>query len=141
MQVTRWWSTFSMLEWLLNHKPLVDIFLGHHRDEFQSPGKLLPEPFTENEWNVIVGIEAILKPAKEAVKLLEGEKYPTVHLVYPVLANLHDAWSGLAQLKVRTAFGEGSHDLLVTDLHEDVRAAAGQMVCRGRWWWCCCHDT
>ena len=130
-----------MLNWLLDHKPVVEIFLGHHRLEFQSPGKLLPEPFTENEWNVIVGIEAILKPAKEAVKLLEGDTYPTAHLVYPVLASLRDSWSGQTKLKVRTAFSQGSHELLVTDLHEDVRAAADQMVRRGRWWCCCCRDA
>lgn len=88
---------------------------------------------------MVRGLEAILKPAQEAVKFLEGDDYPTAHLIYPVLGNLHDAWKGIVKLEMRSTFGEGLHEVRLSDLNEHVQAAAAEMVSSERW--CCCHDA
>ena len=72
--VTRWWSTHAMIERLLELKEALD-FIGQ-RKEFKNM-----EPLDEQDWQVLVHITDVLKPFKDAQKLLEGQKYVTAGFV------------------------------------------------------------
>ena len=72
--VTRWWSTYSMLDRLIYLKPAIE---GLKADN-QIPNNLI---FDEIEWNVIEQVISVLKPFKMAQKHLEGEKYVTISYI------------------------------------------------------------
>ena len=77
--VTRWWSTYSMLDRLLYLKPAIE---GLKADN-QIPDNLALE---EIEWTIISQITSVLKPFKMAQKHLEGEKYVTISYI-PMMIN------------------------------------------------------
>ena len=76
--VTRWWSTSSMLTRLLLLKGPVAKTLRDHNNV----------PITDSEWKQIEDIVFVLKPFSDATRTLEGERYPTLSSVLPVLAAL-----------------------------------------------------
>ena len=72
--VTRWWSTYSMLDRLIYLKPAIE---GLKADN-QIPKNLI---FDEIEWKILEQVISVLKPFKMAQKHLEGEKYVTISYV------------------------------------------------------------
>ena len=77
--VTRWWSTYSMLDRLFYLKPAIE---GLKADN-QIPENLALE---DMEWKIIQQIISVLKPFKMAQKHLEGEKYVTMSYI-PMMIN------------------------------------------------------
>jgi hypothetical protein len=86
--VTRWWSTYRMIDRLLHLKPAFSAM--------QADGKLLESKcLAEDDWKILSQVHAALKPFKTAQKLLEGEKYVTVSwvpaMVHGIRRSLKDA--------------------------------------------------
>ena len=73
--VTRWWSTYSMLERLLGrlHQAMVSLKNSKSHMEF--------EPLNETQIKVLKEVQEILKPISKAQKKLEGDKYSTASIV------------------------------------------------------------
>ena len=93
--VTRWWSTYSMLERLLYLKPAI-ASLGAAE---QIPrDKLL----TEFEWKIVAETKRLLEPFRNAQKGLEGEKYASAPFVPVVIPDLHRQLESFANDPVET---------------------------------------
>jgi hypothetical protein len=76
---TRWWSTFRSLSRLLEVKAAVQLTL---RD---APGRL---GLTDAEWLDVKQVVEVLQPFAAAVRGLEGEKYPTIGMVWQAVWRL-----------------------------------------------------
>ena len=72
---TRWNSTLLMIERLLKHRNAVIAVLEN--------AKTTVAVLTENEWEKLRCIAAILEPCKDATELLGGEKYVSCSIVLP----------------------------------------------------------
>ena len=71
---TRWWSTWQLIDHLLEMKPALDILL--------TQGKIKEGQYlTDAQWSILTMIETVLRPFTFFQKLLEGEKYLTVSLL------------------------------------------------------------
>jgi len=70
--VTRWWSTYSMLEWLLRLKMYLVIL----QEEGDFTGNL-----SEDKWKIATDLKSLLQPFMITQRLLEGESYITISLV------------------------------------------------------------
>ena len=80
--VTRWWSTYTMLDRLAYLKPAITALVADH---------VIPEEYilSASEWHTIVKIIDILKPFKTAQKYLEGENYVTISWIPHMIKNIH----------------------------------------------------
>ncbi len=82
--VTRWWSTYSMCERL--------IYLQAALAAMAVDGKLAESiVLNETDWKVIMQVHELLKPFKDAQKLLEGEKYVTRSLLPSAIKAIRNA--------------------------------------------------
>lgn len=91
--VTRWWSTHDMIERILRLRHAI--WAMGANDELGSCQELIPR-----DWDNLSSIMVVLKPFKEAQKLLEGDKYVTASWVAFVLDQIRKklaALSGVAQ--------------------------------------------
>ena len=82
--VTRWWSTYAMLERLKYLKIYIQMMVRENL--------LLPTINLSNEqWMIVEDICAILAPFRNVQQLMEGEKYVTVSLIPGIYLNcLHN---------------------------------------------------
>jgi zinc finger BED domain-containing protein 1 (E3 SUMO-protein ligase ZBED1) len=72
--VTRWWSTYAMLERLKHLKICIQMMVRENL--------LLPTINLSNEqWMIVDDICAILVPFKNVQQIMEGEKYVTISLI------------------------------------------------------------
>ena len=78
---TRWWSTYALLERLLQLRESIDVVLLNN-----SSIRL-----TSEEWDICVALSIVLHPFMELQKLFEGDKYVTVSLV-PLMVTLMRQW-------------------------------------------------
>ena len=80
--VTRWWSTYTMLDRLVYLKPALTALVADN---------VIPQEdiLTPDEWHTITKIIDILKPFKTAQKYLEGEKYVTISWIPHMIKNIH----------------------------------------------------
>ena len=76
--VTRWWSTYSMLQRLYDLRVAVNATLLAHAHT----------PFSHLELLQIDELLYVLAPFAEATRTLEGEQYPTLGMVFPILSSL-----------------------------------------------------
>ena len=77
--VTRWWSTFAMLDRMLVLKRVIVVL--EQDDQIPTRYKLSME-----DWNNFESVRTVLMPMKIAQKILEGSKYITITMV-PGLIN------------------------------------------------------
>ena len=77
--VTRWWSTYSMIERLLKLKDALKLLYSTHK---------VKKRLSAAEWEVLEHVSTLLKPFMCVQKALEGEKYVTISLVPFLLAQL-----------------------------------------------------
>jgi len=72
--VTRWWSTYSMCERLIHLQPALAAMAVDNK---------LPAPILLNEtdWKIIIQVHHLLQPFKDALELLEGDKYVTLSIL------------------------------------------------------------
>lgn len=77
--VTRWWSTYNMIQRLLDVKAAIDSMAISK--ELGDKESLQPV-----DWENLSNIVLVLKPFKNAQEMLEGQKYVTASLV-PVAIN------------------------------------------------------
>ena len=78
--LTRLWSTYDMID--RSYQLRERLFNVYHiyRDTQSLP--------SEHDWNIIKELLQLLRPFKEATKLLEGEHVVTLSTVFPVLFRL-----------------------------------------------------
>jgi hypothetical protein len=96
--MTRWWSTFSMLERLLKLKNVLTVM--HLEGEM----RLF---LTDAQWSIVTDMTVLLKPFMIAQRLLEGQSYVTISLIpymlYKIRSGLKIANENLlSSLQVRT---------------------------------------
>lgn len=72
--VTRWWSTYRMLERLLYLRPYLQLMV---RENLLHASLNL----TGEQWQVVEDLCAILAPFKQVQQKMEGEKYVTITLI------------------------------------------------------------
>jgi len=90
---TRWNSTFYAYERLLLLKSAIitlkETLLQDKNNKNQREGELLEEMLpTTNEWKVIKELTELLNPFEMATRLLSGQQYPTLSLIYPTMLSL-----------------------------------------------------
>ncbi|CAB9520830.1 zinc finger, BED-type containing 1 [Seminavis robusta] len=88
--VTRWWATYAMIVRLLELKPAIQTM------------------FIYNE----LDITTVLKPFKDAQKMLEGDKYVTASWVVYSVKNICDTLTALSSSGPTTASKELARNLL-----------------------------
>lgn len=78
---TRWWSLKKQNKRFLRLKPAIIPTLEAQleRDDIKPEKKHFFE-FSANDWKVLEHLDDILEPFKRAIKVLEGEKYPTLSM-------------------------------------------------------------
>jgi hypothetical protein len=93
--VTRWWYTYSMCERLIYLQPALAAMAVDNK---------LPDYIFLNEtvWKILRQIHQLLKPFKNAQKLLEGEKYGTLSLLLIAIKSIR-----MALVKIAGAEGRG----------------------------------
>jgi hypothetical protein len=99
--VTRWWSTYSMIDRLLWLRVPISILIA--RD--QCPG------LSGDDWKYLKEIADVLKPFMKAQKMLEGEKYVTSSWVLGTIQTLR---AGLESAK--TAFPSNKYEQVAHNL-------------------------
>ena len=72
--VTRWWSTFTMVDRALYLKPALAFLVA---DGTLDNGRFL----TADEWQVTLEMRDVLEPFKVSQKALEGEKHVTISMI------------------------------------------------------------
>ena len=77
--ITRWNSTYDMIERVCEQQLPISSVLLQHRDSLMHL-ELLP-----SEWRVLEDILKLLRPFKIATAHLSGEKYPTISALGPLL--------------------------------------------------------
>jgi hypothetical protein len=85
---TRWWSTWRMLQRLIELTPTIDALIYS--------GQVATNALSATQKQVLTEIEALLAPMAKAQKTLEGDKYPTISSV-PFLI-----WKLRENLRART---------------------------------------
>lgn len=85
---TRWNSTFSMLERLLELCPAIMATVGDCRLSKQASCTLQNYVYSFEEQAVVEKLVKVLEPFKDATNSLSGDKFPTLHKVIPVLVKL-----------------------------------------------------
>jgi hypothetical protein len=85
--VTRWSSTYLMLERLIFLRPSIDAFMSYivspvGKKEYPNFTKEKP---TIGSWLIAEGLVILLKPFYTGTLLLSGEEYPSMSLAFPVL--------------------------------------------------------
>ena len=78
--VTRWGSTLSMLERLMEQQAAIAAVLMEGRVRH-----LMPEG---DYWVLIESLVSILKPFQSATEMMGGSKYPTLSTAKPVIHKL-----------------------------------------------------
>ena len=90
--VTRWWSTQSMLERLINLQDPVKFALSGHR---------MNDLLTDSDWAGIKMVEEFLRPFAKIQKFLEGEKYITVSFVPVLVQTMRTAITNLCSTEYK----------------------------------------
>lgn len=81
---TRWWSTYMMVNRLIELKDSFAALV--QRDLFDEDTNL-----SEEQWDALEDIKALLEPFMIVQKVLEGQKYPTASLVPYLIKKVRDA--------------------------------------------------
>lgn len=86
--VTRWNSTLQMLKVAVDLRDHLDAFCKYihtekGRFQFENCSKVVP--ISNEEWFLLENVRDILGLFDNAIKVLSGEKYPTLSLTLPVL--------------------------------------------------------
>jgi hypothetical protein len=100
--VTRWWSTYSMIDRLLWLQVPISILIARNH----CPG------LSDHDWKYLKEIGDVLKPFMKAQKMLEGEKYVTSSWVLETIQMLRE---GLESAKTALPSNNNNNkDLFVT---------------------------
>lgn len=116
--VTRWWSTHDMVQRLIELKASVNLL--HVQNQL---GKCAPLDHTD--WANLNNLLKILKPFKDAQKLLEGEKYVTASFVAGAVTTIGTKLKAIADDP--TSVSADAASSLLTDFEERWRASGVPM--------------
>jgi hypothetical protein len=103
--VTRWWSTYKMVERLLILRPYFTLLVAEsnlHADL----------NLTHEQWETLVAIAAVLKPFMVVQKTLEGSKYVTLSLVPYLVTKVRKGLQEVADGSPIPSIRNLAHDLL-----------------------------
>jgi len=128
--VTRWWSTYTMLERLLCHH--VATAIGNYYNEnggFKNTrAKSKIDNLTLEDWEALRQLKELLLPFKISQKQLEGTKYVTASLTPLVMASLQE------NLKLSAAKPEDNSNKSVIEcakaMKEDYQKRLGDIYSR-----------
>ena len=100
--VTRWWSTYALVDRLLYLRPGIEMHeTMHHVDPI----------LTNEDWRVLELILPVLEPFMEAQTVLEGHKYVTGSLVIPTVHDLRQGLKGaIREVQGMPCASEGEDD-------------------------------
>jgi hypothetical protein len=87
--VTRWNSTQAMIGSFLHKEQIIQLFLHHDSN-------VLP---TNQQWEQLSELKTLLQPLAIATRTLEGEKYPTLGSICPVIRSVKEALSARYQFR------------------------------------------
>jgi hypothetical protein len=90
---TRWFSSYSMMDWFSEHQQAVQMYDVRHGAEAAKNDAYKANRMQLSDWSVIEQSMAVLKQAAQVTKMLEGTKYVTISLVLP---NIHRLIEGTA---------------------------------------------
>ena len=99
--VTRWWSTYSMIDRLLWLQVPISIMIVSN----ECPG------LSSDDWKYLGEIKEVLKPFMKAQKMLEGEKYVTSSWVLETIQMLREGLESAT-----TAFPSNKYDKVAHNL-------------------------
>lgn len=90
--ITRWNSTFVMIDSLISLKSLIikffdDKYRMHLRRDVIT--KLISIELENDDWQLMIDISTVLKPFFLATKLMSARSYPTIGLCYYTLKKLY----------------------------------------------------
>jgi len=83
---TRWSSTLMMLAKAEKFKEVVIYMFVKSKDEFKP---YIPN-FSSDSWNLLSKLNAIFAPIIDAIKVLEGDEYPTQNMILFAISMLID---------------------------------------------------
>jgi len=90
--VTRWWSTFTLIERVIKLEALLKLMFQdefQHRTSANKPTLLGAFELTDNDFDGLRAILHVLKPLSLAEKALQGDQYVNISLVPLALHHLH----------------------------------------------------
>ena len=131
--ITRWRSTHAMCNSLREQREVLAIYEMRSTGRVSGPGKVRWEDLklSPDEWTIVWQTVVTLHPLAYASTVLEGSKYPTSNLVFPmILSAIH----GLAEgQQMRMPWCDNI--LMYNDVHPDVREARTLLheALRKRW--------
>ena len=103
--VTRWWSTYNMLDRFLHLKEQIEQYELNHEGAFK--------PLVEEEWDILDELHTLLEPFKIVQEQLEGAKYVTASLVLILVNIVYDALVAAAKdISYNEAVRECASDML-----------------------------
>jgi hypothetical protein len=108
--VTRWWSTYSMIDRLLWLKVPISIMIVSN----QCP------VLSNDDWKYLVEIRDVLHPFMKAQKMLEGEKYVTSSWVLETIQSLRRGLESATTALPSNKYDKVAHNLakvLLKDLN------------------------
>jgi hypothetical protein len=81
--VTRWWSTYNLLERMLHLKePIKKLIYNEIFDDARNDTSILHKcHMHKDDWQCLVDIKHVLQPFKEGHTICEGQKFVTTSLV------------------------------------------------------------
>lgn len=133
---TQWWSTYICLESLVHVKEALKLILqgdGAAAEDVEDLENCTN--LTDEEWEIVDMVLAVLHPFAKAQEFLEGEQYVTVSRVIPIIASIRAGL--LAILEVDRAGAAAGHSVnqrrlqFVSDLVADFnnRWGDGTRIC------------
>jgi len=119
--VTRWFSSYGMVDWFREQQQAVQMYDVKHGAEAVKNDAYKDNRLQHKDWAINEQSVAVLAPVAQATKLLEGTKYVTISLVLPYTYRLIEGTAdGMLYLPWKPT---GQQWLRASQLVPEVRAA------------------
>ena len=89
--ITRWWSTYNMIDRLLLLKPMIMTYAYRNGGFRKTKSTNKIEELAEDEWDALRDLRTLLKPFKLVMEKLQGNKYVTSSLVPTIIFGIHSS--------------------------------------------------
>lgn len=101
--ITRWWSTYQMVERFVELKKYILFAINEN---------IFENNFDDSDWIYFEDLTVVLKPFMELQKFLEGEKYVTISFVLYLITSIRNKLNTIANHY--TDIGQVDHSICVT---------------------------
>jgi zinc finger BED domain-containing protein 1 (E3 SUMO-protein ligase ZBED1) len=97
--ITRWWSTYAMVERLFELKVALQLYDDEQNFErVNSRAKIKARMLTKKEWIALEHLKTVLKPFKLAQQFLEQEKNVTISFIPFILDTIRDELTNVVEV-------------------------------------------